>query len=317
MTGRRLLIHAFFLYLLPLVVAAFGLSLLSALLLLLLLLLWRWAISLSALLLPAGTPEFELETISASHFVEKVRWCMDRLGLDYTERPAGGALGVFFTGRTVPVLKFRTGAVRSSIGNSPEILRYLWGRYGSESDDRAKFLQPTAQRLEFEGRIDRVAVDLQVWVYYHILADRDLTLRAWGIDSPDIPRWQKVVLRLAHPLLRVLIRKSFRISPQHHARALAHIGALLQNVEARLEDGRRSILGGDTINYTDLSFAAILGLLMQPEGYGGGRADAVRVPLDRFPAAMRTEIQRLRREYPRSAAFVDDLYREERLWRPS
>ena len=65
MPGRRLLIHTFFLFLLPLVVAGFGISLAGAAGLVLLALLWRWVISLSIFLVPAKTPELELETISA------------------------------------------------------------------------------------------------------------------------------------------------------------------------------------------------------------------------------------------------------------
>jgi hypothetical protein len=112
MTGKRLLIHSLFLFTLPVIVAWFGISVAGAIGLLLFALIWRWAISLSIMIAPAKTPELELETISISHFVEKVRWCMDRLGVEYTEKPVGGTLGAFFLGRTVPVLKFRTGDVR-------------------------------------------------------------------------------------------------------------------------------------------------------------------------------------------------------------
>ncbi|MCW8872491.1 MAG: hypothetical protein OQK01_07745, partial [Xanthomonadales bacterium] len=195
MTGRRLLLHSLFLFLLPVIVAWWGLSVAGAIALVLLALLWRWAISLSAIAAPARVPDLALETISASHFVEKVRWCMDRLGVDYVEQPTGGALGAFFLGRTVPVLKFCSGAVRSSIGNSPEILRYLWGRYAAERGEQAEFLRPTPDRLEFEARVDRCGVDLQVWVYHHILDDRELTLQAWGANSPRIPAWQRLVLQ--------------------------------------------------------------------------------------------------------------------------
>ena len=144
MTGKRLLVHSCFLFLLPLIVAWFGVSVPGAMALIILALLWRWMISLSAVMAPAKCPELELETISASHFVEKVRWCMDRLGLDYVERPCGGTLGAFFLGRTVPLLKFRTGAVRSSIGNSSEILRYLWGRSRSAARKLACSASSTA-----------------------------------------------------------------------------------------------------------------------------------------------------------------------------
>jgi glutathione S-transferase len=312
MIGRRLLWHSLFLLLLPLIVAGWGLSVASAAALVLLALLWRWAISLSAIVAPAQIPELELETISASHFVEKVRWCMDRLGVDYVEKPVGGTLGVFFLGRTVPVLKFRSGLVRSSIGNSPEILRYLWGRYAVERPDEASFLQPTTERVAFESRVDRCGADLQVWAYFHILDDRDLTLHLWGANSPAIPAWQRQALKLLYPVLRALIRRAFRISPKRHAKALGHLDALLAEVEEKLEDGRTSILGGDELNYTDIGFAAIMGLWAMPPKFGGGKADAVRVDIERCPAGMQREIEHWKRSYPRATAFIERLYQERR-----
>ena len=78
MVRNRLLIHSTFLLLLPLIVAYFGLGLPAALAMVLLLLLWRWAIVLSGIVAPEKGPPMVLETIAASHYVEKVRWCMDR-----------------------------------------------------------------------------------------------------------------------------------------------------------------------------------------------------------------------------------------------
>jgi len=313
MAGKRLLIHSLFLFALPLIVAWFGISVGGAIALLALALIWRWAISLSILVAPAKIPELELETISISHFVEKVRWCMDRLGVEYSEKPVGGTLGAFFLGRTVPMLKFRTGAVRSSIGNSAEILRYLWGRYSVEMAAQARFLEPTLERLAFEQRVDRCGVDLQVWVYYHILDDRDLTLNAWGSNNPAIPAWQRLALKLLFPLLRFLIRKSFRITPGHYQKAVDHIEALLAEVESKLGDGRKSILGGNTINFTDIAFTAIMGAWLQPQGYGGGKADAVRVDRDRCPARMVEVIETWSNTYPLTTGFMEQLYASERL----
>lgn len=313
MTGKRLLLHSVFLLLLPLIVAWFGITIAGALALVLLSLLWRWAISLSAIVAPARVPELELETISASHFVEKVRWCLDRLGVEYSEKPVGGTLGAFFLGRTVPVLKFRSGAVRSSIGNSPEILRYLWGRYAVEFGEKAVFLEPTTERLELEQKIDRCGVDIQVWVYFHILNDRDLTLHAWGCNSTVIPAWQRLVLKLTYPLLRFLIRKSFRITAGHHAKAAANISALLGEADSLLSDGRKSILGGNTVNYTDITFASIMGVWMQPGGFGGGKADHVLIAEDRFPAAAREQMAAWRNDYALATGFISQLYRDERL----
>jgi glutathione S-transferase len=312
MIGNRLLIHSIFLFILPVIVAALGISTAGAIALVGFALLWRWGISLSAIAAPARTPELELETICASHFAEKVRWSMDRLGVDYTEKPVGGTLGAFFLGRTVPLLKFRTGAVRSTIGNSPEILRYLWGRYSTDLPDKAAFLEPSAERLELERRIDRCGVDLQVWIYFHMLPDRELTLHAWGGNSPAIPAWQKTALRLAFPVLRFLIRKSFRISPAHHAKAVEHIEALLAEADRMLADDRKSLLGGRKINFSDIAFAAIMGLWVQPPGYGGSVGAGVRMASERLPPALQEETRRWRTAYPRATAFIEEMYRSKR-----
>lgn len=312
MIENRLLIHAVFLTLAPIIVAWFGLSVPAAIALVLLLLLWRWLVVLSGFVAPEKTPELVLVTISASHFVEKVRWSMDRLGVDYVEQPSGGALGAFFRGRTVPQLKMRTGGVRSSIGNSAEILRYLWGRYAFEDPRTAAFLEPTKARAEFESRLDRYGVSLQVWVYYHILHDRALTLHAWGANNPATPFWQRPLLRLMFPVLRVLIRKSFRITDANYARAVSRIEELLDEANTRLEDERCSLLGDDAPNYTDFTFAAMTGLWLMPKEYGGGRADAVRIERNAAPAAMRRDLDTWVSRYPRVVAFVERLYREER-----
>lgn len=312
MIERRLLIHAVFLTVAPIIVAWFGLSVPSAILLVLVLLLWRWMVVISGFVMPAKTPELVLATISASHFVEKVRWSMDRLGVEYTEQTSGGALGAFFRGRTVPQLKVRTGSVQSSIGNSAEILRYLWGRYAVEDPAAAAFLEPTSERVDYESRLDRYGVALQVWVYYHILNDRDVTLHAWGANNPATPYWQRPLLRLLFPVLRTLIRKSFRITEANYERAAKRIGEMLGEADEWLADGRTSLLGGDTLNYTDLDFAAMTGLLLMPANYGGGKAEAVRLERDKVPEGMRQDIDGWLHAHQRAVAFVVQLYAHER-----
>lgn len=312
MARNRLFVHSIFLVLLPLVVAWFGLGLAAAIALVLLMLLWRWAIVLSGIIAPEGGPDIVLETISASHFVEKVRWCLDRLEIDYTERQSAGTLGVFFTGRSVPQLRVRTGIVQTVIGNSPDILRYLWATNCAPRGDKASFLEPTAARLELEQRLDRYGRNLQVWIYYHLLNDRQLTLHVWGADNPLVPAWQRLALRVLFPVLAALIHKSFAISDEHGAKAVLHIDELLGSIDMQLADGRRSILGGDTINYTDIAFAGLSGLWTQSDGYGGGKAGASRIERDRMPVKMRADIERWTEDYPKAQALVARLYAEER-----
>lgn len=313
MTEKRVFIHAVFVLLLPLFVAWFGISVSATIGLLVLVLVWRWLIVISGILAPEKLPDIELETIAASHFVEKVRWCMDRLGIEYHERQWAGVLGVFGTGRSVPRLKLRTGLVRSSIGNSPEILRYLWGANVSVLGDRARFLEPTRERLEMEKKLDRYAVDLQVWVYHHILDDRELTQHAWGCDSPVTPTWQRLAVKTMYPLLRLFLRKAFHITPGHYKKSVEHIDNILAEIENLLEDGRKSIDGGAAISFVDITFASFSALWLQPPEYGGGKAEFVRVERQRVPVAMRNDIERWITTYPKASGFVNRLYHDERL----
>ncbi|MDH3621774.1 MAG: hypothetical protein OER91_12835 [Gammaproteobacteria bacterium] len=308
MTEKRNLVFAVIVFVAPVMVAWYGLSVAAAAGVVILLLLCRWMITLSGFLAPERKPDLELATISASHFVEKVRWSFDRLGVEYTETPAGGTLGAYFRGRTVPQLKARTGSVLSVIGNSSDILRYIYARYLHEDPQRAEFLEPTAERVEYERGLDLYGVSLQVWVYYHILPERELALHAWGANNPATPAWQRALLRILFPLLAALIRFSFKINDTHFAKSVARIEDVLADAEARLKDGRTSLLGGAETNYTDLAFAAFTGLWLMPDGYGGGKADHVRIERERAPAAMRADIERWIEAFPQTASWVENLY---------
>lgn len=310
MTDKRTTIFTAILFLAPIVVAWYGLSVAAAAGIVVLLLLCRWLIALSGIVAPERTPDLVLATISASHFVEKVRWSLDRLGVDYEERSSGGTLGAYFRGRTVPQLKIRTGIVRSVIGNSPDILRYVYGRYLPERPEKAAFLEPTAERVAFERRLDGYGVSLQVWVYYHLLHDRELTLHAWGVDSPATPAWQRVALRVLFPFLAFMVRFSFKINDTNFAKSAARIEELMANINTDLTDGRKSLLGGDQINYTDLTFAAFTGLWLMPQGYGGGKAETVRIERDRAPEAMRADIERWIEAYPNAVSWVETTYKD-------
>jgi len=312
MARKRLLLHSMFLLLLPIVVAWFGLGVFTAIVLVALMLLWRWLAVMSGILAPEKTADVVLETIALSHFVEKVRWCMDRLEIDYTERQSGGTLGAYFTGRSVPQLRVQTGIVQTVIGNSPDILRYLWGRYFASHGDKAEFLEPSGARLELERKLDRYGRHLQVWVYYHLLYDRELTLHAWGVNNPQVPAWQRQALRALFPLLAFLVRRSFSINDERYAKAVLFVDELLGGIDLQLADGRRSILGGDTINYTDIAFAAFSGLWMQPETYGGGKTDSCHIAHERMPVEMRADIERWLEDYPKATTLVTRLYADER-----
>lgn len=45
--------------------------------------------------------KLKLDTVSLSHYSEKVRWCMDKLGVDYVEEQDAGVFGIFLFARSV------------------------------------------------------------------------------------------------------------------------------------------------------------------------------------------------------------------------
>ena len=83
-------------------------------------------------------------------------------------------------------------------------------------------------------------------------------------------------------------------------------------MEQELGDGRRSLLGGDEINYTDITFAALSGLWMMPENYGGANLGFQPVNFDRMPETMQKDIVLWRETYPLTIAYIERLYAEER-----
>lgn len=296
----------------PILVAAFGFTVPAALGLVLALLLWRQALALGPLLRRPDGPELELETILASHFAEKARWCLDRLGVTYTERPWVGVIGAFFQGRTVPRLHVQTGRSRSSLGESSEILRFLYGRYRGDADVDVAFLEPTEERLRWEGRLDRYGTDLQIWVYHHLLDDPALCKQAWGLDSDRLPLWQRLTGKVFFPLLTIFINRAFSPDTAHTQRAVDRIETLLGEAEERLADGRDALLGGEAIDFVDLTLAALSALWLQPATFARGAFPEVRIDPERTPPRMRADLERWREHFPATTAHLERLYREER-----
>ncbi|MCB1042428.1 MAG: hypothetical protein KDC35_05805 [Acidobacteria bacterium] len=273
-------------------------------------LLFVWIERLVGLMRGPQGPELVLESITISHFVEKVRWCLDRLGTPYEERRYAGTLGAFFLGRTVPRLWIRTGAVMSHIGNSAEIIRYLWGQYGCRDPQTYRFLEPTDAVCQWESATDQYGVDLQRWVYGHVLAKPKFTLRAWGIKDPRVPLFQRLAILLLYPLLRMLMKRAFHLTPATLAKSRQRIEAYLENVEEVLAKG--PFLAETHLTMADIALASLSGVWIFPIQYGNGTCTAAIPPDSLIPEAMSCEISQWRKIYPITTAHIEKLYRNER-----
>ncbi|MBK7903555.1 MAG: glutathione S-transferase C-terminal domain-containing protein [Proteobacteria bacterium] len=310
-------IHLLALYALPIVVAAAGwgvpAAIGTALAAFLLGVAARLLVSLRALRQPERP--LRLHTITFSHYAEKARWCLDRLGVPYEEVPNVGVLGVLLTGRTVPWLEVPPGLTR--ISDSPRILRYLWGEYaGRLPGDRTWFLEPTPAALELEARLDRrLGNDVRVWLYHHLLRDTGLSFRSWGIDEPAIPRWQRALLWVKRPILAFAVRRMLGVTPERAVRAWERTREAFDEMDQLLADGRR-YLTGETLTFADITFASLGALAVLPPEYPGNRLGGRRMAVaDIRDPAWRAQVDELRARP--SGQFILRLYREERTRLPA
>ncbi len=310
-------IHQLALYALPVAVAAAGwgvpAAIGTALAAFLLGVAARLFVSLRALRRPERP--LRLHTITFSHYAEKARWCLDRLGVPYEEVPNVGVLGVLLTGRTVPWLEVPPGLTR--ISDSPRILRYLYGEYaGRLPGDRTWFLEPTPAALELEARLDRrLGNDVRVWLYHHLLRETDLSLRSWGIEEPAIPRWQRAMLLVVRPVLAFAVRRMLGVTPGRADRAWERTREVFDDVDRLLADGRR-YLTGETLTFADITFASLGALAVLPTEYPGNRLGGRRMALtDIRDPRWRAQVEELRARP--SGQFILRLYREERTRLPA
>lgn len=297
---------------LPVAVAYFSLGLAAALGLTALSLIFLWIANASGAWRKPIGPDLVLESILVSHFVEKVRWSLDRLGVPYEEKPNVGVVGAFLLARSVPVLHVRAGLGWSRIANSSDILRYLWGRYRVSMGAGADFLEPTEAALSWEARLDRYGSDLQRWVYSHVLPNRAVTLGLWGVANPHLPLWQRWFARLLYPGLSWFISFTFQISPGTVAKSVNRIEALLSSVEQTLADGRPYLLGKQ-LSFVDISLAALSSLWVRPTHFAAGEASHEYDVMETPPPAMTQKVEHWRTEFPLAIGLIERLYATERL----
>ena len=216
-----------------------------------------------------------LITITFSHFCEKARWALQHVGLPFRE---DGHLPILHyaatrrvgAGRTVPVLVHR-GRV---IGDSTDILLYLDGLDGAQRG--APRLYPPessaarAECLALEDRFDRdLGPATRRVAYFHLLPSFRAQAPSLRAGLPPLEAaLLGPLLPLAAPLMAAALRRGLGITPDGARRSQAKLDAVLDLVDRQLADGRPYLLGAD-FSAADLTFAALLGPVLLPPGYGG------------------------------------------------
>lgn len=246
---------------------------------------------------------YRLITIPFSHYCEKARWALDRVGVDYVEeghaplfhRLANKRYGA---GTTVPVL---VPGAAPPVGDSTDILRYLEKAHAPQ----AFYPESAATRREVEdlARLfdEKLGPAVRRVVYFHLLQDRQLSL---SLMTQALPRLEQAGIKLLFPVVRTGIRKGLKITAEKAASSEARMNEIFAQVSARLADGRRYLVGG-RFTAADLSFCALGAPAVTPAEYG------VALPeLSRLPVALREASLRLRATP--AGEFILRIYREER-----
>lgn len=299
-----------FLWITPLIVWLFNLGFILTIFIMLLSLLGYWIINLSAapfLQTRQQRKKIILHSINASHYVEKVRWALHILDIDYEEQTSAGIMGIFLLGRTVPTLELP--GVPLKIGNSPNILRYLWGEY-SHLNEGAAFLKPTSELLEMEKKIDRLGVSIQRILYFHLLNHKKLCCTLWGETAQDVPRIQRIFLPIVFPLLKLFIKNGLGISETLTKREEEYVETILSEMDELLKDDRQFI-DGVALSFIDITFASLAAPLVIPRitNYGGGKADHTMIEM---PEELKSKLEALNRKHPISMKFIRKMYEEHR-----
>jgi len=143
----------------------------------------------------------------------------------------------------------------------------------------------------------QLAVDVAVFAYFHLLAERDLMT---PIFQAPVPPTEARLTPTVYPALRWLLTTLLQLKPARADAAAARIRTLFAAIDRRLGDGRR-FLCGDRLTLGDIGFAGATAPLLQPAGYG-----ATMPPVDALPTPVRDMVEALR-AHP-TARYVERVY---------
>ncbi len=250
---------------------------------------------------PPTTPV--MITIPVSPFCELARWTLERLGVPYVEH---GHVPIFHLlatrmhhgGAVVPVLDTGAGSLTDA--------RQVIDHYDQLAPDRRRLFpadpadQADARRL-FDRFFDHLAVAVRAWAYAYMLPVRASTARVWCVGVPVV---EQLAVRAIFPLVAGAVHRELHLGPGSIAEQEPVIEAIFGEVDTRLADGRRYLVG-DRLTAADMAFASLAAPAVIPPEYGGPMPT-----VDELPPAMRAEVERLRSRP--AGQFLLRVYREDR-----
>lgn len=235
----------------------------------------------------AHKAKVRLISIPMSHYCEKVRWGLERLGIDYFEERH---LQVFHYPRTywfsggpnVPVL-IDKGRV---LHDSTTILQYLDG-YADDSQRLYPQHGELRKRVdELEDLFDEVlGVESRRWVYFHF---KNRPIKALRTAGQGTPLSERLLAPVIYPVLKLLIDKLVNPSERAVEEGLNKVRDIVKATDSLLAAGHTYLLG-NRFTAADLSLACMLAPLVMPRNYG------IRLPEpDELPVVARPVVDEFR-----------------------
>lgn len=232
-----------------------------------------------------GEP-LRLITIGPSHYCEKARWALDRLGIPYREErhpPVFQALVAKRIGgrRTVPVLV----TPERTLSDSTDILQYLDTQAPPELRLYPEDAAARREAEELEELFDEtLGPHARRLAYYHLLDDPN----AVPALTDGVRRLERGLFRLSLPLCKGLMRRLMRIDAAGAERSRQKIDGVFAKVAELLADGR-PYLTGERFTAADLTFAALAAIVLAPPEYGFPLP-----PLSESPPAYQSDVAHYR-----------------------
>ena len=240
-------------------------------------------------------------SIPGSPYCELAQWALDWWGIPCVEECHAPVFHLLASrryggGSVVPVVD--TG--ETSLLNAREVVDYYEARspvdqklYPADAEDRAE-----AKRL-FDFFFDTFGVAVRAWAYAYMLPLRTVTLRAW---TDRVPWWERWCAHIFHPFLASWVRRDLALKPSTIADQQAGIETALAQVESRIGDGRRFLMG-ERFTAPDLALAALAAPILLPAEFGGPMPS-----INDLPAPMRVAVERWRTRP--AGKFILRLYKE-------